>query len=115
MVVSELTFLVFPIEKVDSLFVFFFDAALIDYDRTNLRLSIDFDAFNRHHRHKVVSRVRKIWALEANTAEVVDCLASLVEVDDFTPCKQHESIKHLKDVRVRLVDSADDGAVVLAG
>ena len=78
-------------------------------------LLLQLNLLDGHHGHEVVSRVAQIWALEVDRTEVVDGQTRLIEVDNFTASEQHQSVEHLENVGVRLMDSANDSATLLPG
>ena len=78
-----------------------------------VRLVVTF--FTMHLLHEVVSRVAEVGALAPNLAEVVDSFRRQVEVDDLAPREKHQTIEHLKDVRVGLMDGAEEMASTGSG
>ena len=42
-------------------------------------------------------------------------MLGLVEVNNFTSCQEHQSVEHLVDIGVWLMDSRNDGTAVLSG
>lgn len=71
-VVAQVAFVVLGYKQSDSFLVDLFDASTVMHKRACFVCGIVFNALNRHHRHEEISRVRQVWALEADRAEVVD-------------------------------------------
>lgn len=67
-----------------------------------------FLTFDTHNAHEVISRVAEFWAFESDGFEMSNSQSGLIEIDDSTLSEEHQSIKHLEDVGVWLMDSTDD-------
>ena len=114
LVVPQLRLLVGVDKVLDTLLVLLLDLPFVQDSLTSC-LFLKLDLLDRHHGHEVVGGVAQIWALELNRAEVVDGQARLIHEDDLAARKQHQSIEHLKDIRVGLMDGANNCAILFPG
>jgi hypothetical protein len=67
-------------------------------------------AFDTHDAHEVISWVTQLWASIVLSGEIINSLAGFVVVNDFALCHKHENIKHIKDIRVWLMDGTNDSS-----
>jgi hypothetical protein len=70
----------------------------------------NFNAFDAHDAHEVISWIRKIWALVTDGAEVLNCLVSIVEIDDITLGQKHQFIEDVEDVGIGLMNCLNDSS-----
>ena len=107
-IVLQIALLIFSVKESNGFLILFLDAILIDEHGSCCTLSLKFDTFDRHHSHEVVSWVAEIGALESNGAEIVHCKVRFVEVDDLSSGKEHQLVKHLENVWIRLMNCTDN-------
>ncbi len=97
-------------EILNSLSILLLDLSLSLLGLIIFRVVIHFMAFNAHDAHKVVSWVGQLGASVFVTQgpEIVDGKLGLVKIDDFSLCKQHQTVKYLIDIGVWLMDGTYD-------
>jgi len=113
MFITEIRLFVLGDESFDLLLIFFFNYVLIHMNASSLARCIKFNRLDGHHSHKVIGRVAKVWALKVDASKIVHCETGFIEIDDLASSEKHKPIEHLENVRVRLMDRANDCASIL--
>jgi len=102
------------VKELNLFLVKLLDLVFVHEDGTDLRLRIQLNRLDRHHGHEVVGGVGEFGTREINVFEVIHREGSLVEVDNFTLGQEHQSVEHLKNVRIWLMNGRNDSSTVLS-
>lgn len=78
-----------------------------------LLLNFLLDGLDTHDAHEVVGGVAELGTSIVDTCEIVYSFVSLIEENDLALGQEHQSIHHFENVRVRLMDSLNDGSAAL--
>jgi len=114
-IIPKLRIIVVRVVKELNLFlVKLLNLVFVDEDRTDLRLRVQLNRLDRHHGHEVVGGVGEFGTREINVFEVIHREWGLVEVDNFTLRKEHQSVEHLKNVRIWLMNRRNYRSAVLS-
>lgn len=104
----ECTSLILIIKSFDFLTVFFLDDSFRLCDCVLIRGIFNIIWLNRHHCHVVIGRIWELRYFITNRFKVFFWFVCFVKVNDLSLSHEHQLIKQVKNVWVRLVNCTND-------